>query len=63
MVNSVKSDGLKTLYFIIVLAFIVFIVGGFLGTAGKGFSDADFKERYSLYFIFVQEKSPRLSGR
>ena len=52
MVNSVKSDGLKTLYFIIVLAFIVFIVGGFLGTAGKGFSDADFKERYSLYFIF-----------
>jgi hypothetical protein len=52
VVNNVKSDGLKTLYFIIAVAFLVFVVGGFLGTAGGGFSDADFKERYSLYFIF-----------
>lgn len=52
LVNGVKSDLVKTLYFVAVVAFLVFVVGGFLGTAGRGFSDPDFKERYSLYFIF-----------
>jgi len=51
MSKNVRSDGVKSLLFIVTVLFIVGGVGGFLGTGGRAFSDPSFLERYTIYMI------------